>query len=173
MQSSNEMNLLELIRDAFSRRHMPRVLTSSAELSEDEYDEVMHFQGKDWSAITREEVETHYEVIFWFSPEAFCYYLPGIMSAGVRDSDTSLLAYRSLIGMLDRSPDPTNWDDFFLERWPLLSPPECEAVEKWIHWLASKEDINIFANIVSRALVTVELLKSGITAIKTVRSEKK
>lgn len=52
--------------------------------------------------------------IFWLAPEAFCYYLPGIFSAGIKENKPWLVVNQSLVDMLDRSPDPDAWDDFFL-----------------------------------------------------------
>jgi len=170
MRESNEINMLELIREVFANRPMPDVLVSSKQLSEDERKEVMSFQGKHWSAVTCEQLELCHEVVFWFSAKAFCYYLPGILSAGIKENRPDLLVYHSIIEMLDRSLDPTHWDDFFLERWPLLTPKECEAVQEWVLWLASLDSTAYYDNTFSRALETLDLLKHGVTAIKSKRT---
>jgi len=44
-------------------------------------------------------------------------------------------AYDSLIGLLDHSPEPDFWDDFFLPRCKLLTTAEIEAVAAWVCWL--------------------------------------
>ncbi|TDI64142.1 MAG: hypothetical protein E2O90_10420 [Alphaproteobacteria bacterium] len=44
-------------------------------------------------------------------------------------------AYDSLIGLLDRSPEPDYWDDLFLPRCKLLTTAEIEAVAAWVRCL--------------------------------------
>jgi len=61
--------------------------------------------------------------------------------------------------MLDRSPDPATWDDFFVPRWTQLTPAECEATQAWILWLSSFGESSYFENSLDRAFDTLELLK--------------
>ncbi len=150
---------MELIREAFATRVMPDVLFSSVQLTEDEIEEVLSFQGKHWSTVTCDQLEAYSYAIYWFSPEAFCYYLPGILSAGIKEKKSDLLVYDSIIRKLDRSPEPAYWDDFFLTRWPLLSAKECEAVQEWVLWLAPLESPACYENTFSRAFETLDLLK--------------
>lgn len=158
--------MLELIRKAFANRQMPGLLISSEQLSENERKEVLFFQGKHWSDVTCDQLEASHDVVFWFSSEAFCYYLPGILSAGIKEKKPDLLVYYSIIEMLDRSPNPRYWDSFFLERWPRLTAKECEVVQEWVLWLASINDSTYHDKTYSRALETLDFLKQGVTAIK-------
>ena len=91
---------------------MPTLFLGSEQLAAHEVDDVMSFWGKPWSHVTGLQLEKHFEAIFWFTPEAFCYYLPGILSAGIQENKPGLIVNQSLVNMLDRSPDPTSWDDF-------------------------------------------------------------
>jgi hypothetical protein len=61
---------------------------------------------------------------------------------------------------LDRSNTPSSWDDFFLERWPTLTPEECEATQRWLLWLADFDPPPIADASLSRAFDTVNLLAS-------------
>jgi hypothetical protein len=61
--------------------------------------------------------------------------------------------------MLDRSPDPNSWDEFFIARWPLLTARECEATQAWILWLSSFDDGSYSEIALARAFDTLELLK--------------
>jgi hypothetical protein len=97
----------------------------------------MSFDGMHWRDVAFDQVEKNADAVFWFSPEAFCYYLPGLLAAGLKENRTDSNAYDALIGMLDRSPEPDHWDDFFAPRWPLLSDAEIEAVRAWVRWLES------------------------------------
>jgi hypothetical protein len=89
----------------------------------------------------------------------FGYYLPGILSAGLRDNRTDFNAYDSLIGMLDRSPEPAHWDDFFLPRWTRLTAREIEAVAAWVRWLQAMEPDAYRFNTYERVHETLGLLR--------------
>lgn len=161
MYEINAMNTIDVIREAFRGRVMPAVMVSSLEVSPEEYREVMILDKRHWSSITCEELDHHHEIVFWLSPMAFCYFLPGIMSAGIKEGRPDLLVNYSIIGMLDRTPEPDYWDSFFVERWPLLSMEECEAVQEWVFWLSSFKDLSFYENSFERALDTLDCLKKA------------
>lgn len=71
-------------------------------------------------------------------------------------------AYDSLIGCLDRSPEPDYWDDFFLPRWPPLSAEEIDAVAAWVRWLAIVQPNQVYGNVYERAHDTLNLLKTKV-----------
>jgi len=138
---------------------MPTLFLLSDQMAAHELRDVMSFWGEPWSRVTGAQLEEHFEAIYWFTPEAFCYYLPGIFSAGIRENKPWLMVNLSLVTMLDRSPDPDSWDDFFSARWPLLTPQECEATQAWILWLMSFEDGSFSESSLGRAFDTLELLR--------------
>jgi hypothetical protein len=70
-----------------------------------------------------DQVWDNSDAVFWFAPEAICYYLPGLPPASLREDRLDANACDALIGMLDRSPEPACWGDFFAPRWTLLSLP--------------------------------------------------
>ena len=150
---------LDLINDAFANRAPPSVLTDSKQLSDSEYAEAMSFQGLSWQDLTFAQVEQCPDAVFWFAPEAFCYYLPGILAAGLKENRWDSNAYGSLIGFLDRSPEPDYWDDFFLPRWTLLSVEEIEAVAAWARWLAIVQPDETHGNTYDRVQDTLTLLE--------------
>jgi hypothetical protein len=150
---------LAQIAAAFAGRAPPAVLTDSMQLTDAEYEEVMAFDGLHWQDVTFEQVQRCPDAVFWFSPEAFCYYLPGILAAGLRESSCDSNAYDSIIGMLDRSPEPEFWDDFFAPRWPLLATHEIDAVAAWLEWLKIVQPDELFPNTYDRAEETLILLR--------------
>lgn len=150
---------LALIETAFADRPQPAVMTTSRQLSDIEYEEVMSFQGMTWQDIVFDQVDRNADAVFWFSPEAFCYYLPGFLAAGLRESRWDSNAYDALIGMLDRSSEPEYWDDFFVPRWPLLSIQEIDAVRSWACWLAAVLPDAFHTNTFERVDDTLTLLQ--------------
>jgi hypothetical protein len=109
MKSQAAANL-GLIERAFADRSAPSAMTDSVQLSDAEYAEVMSFRGLRWQDVTFEHVQQYSDAVFWFSPTAFCYYLPGLLAPGLREM-----------------------------RWPLLSADEIEAVASWVRWLETVE----------------------------------
>lgn len=159
---SQAASALDLISNAFSNRAPPLLLTDSMQLTDHEYAEVISFQGLSWQNVTFAQVERYPDVVFWFSPEAFCYYLPGILVAGLRENRWDTNAYDSLIDCLDRSPEPDYWDDFFLPRWPSLSAEEIDAVAAWVRWMTIVQPDDIHGNVYERVQDTLTLLKDVI-----------
>lgn len=150
---------LHLIERAFDQRPPPLIMTESVQLSDAEYEEVMSFEGLRWQDIQFDQVENDADAVFWFSPEAFCYYLPGFLAAGLRANRCDTNAYDSLIGMLDRSPEPDYWDDFFRPRWTLLTVGELDAVKIWMSWFKTMEPESFQGNIFERVQDTLTMLQ--------------
>ena len=144
---------------AFAGREMPPTLTDSLQLSDSEYAEVMSFRGLRWENVTFEQVRQCPDVVFWFSPEAFGYYLPGILAAGLTEARCDSNAYDSIIGMLDRSPEPDYWDDFFVPRWTRFSVDEIDGVAAWLDWLQAVQPDEAFSDTYRRAQDTLALLR--------------
>jgi hypothetical protein len=133
-------------------------------LSDSEYEEVMSFEGLKWQDVTLTLVEDAPGAVFWFSPEAFCYYLPGVLSAGLRSGRSDLLYFDSLIGCLDHSPEPAYWDDFFYPRFTLLSPEEIDAVSAWALWMELIEPDGYHEFTYLRVQGTLDLLRQRATS---------
>jgi len=160
------MDLLSLIDAAFSDRKKP-VITTQLDAPVDEmYADALAFQKKLWHEVTCAELEKYTDAPYAFNPEAFCYFLPGIYSASVRENRPDLLVIDSIIGMLDLG-DPVTWDEFFCERWPTLTMKEYEATQHWLMWVAnskSEHDSDVphprAHNPVSRAFDTINNLMS-------------
>jgi hypothetical protein len=150
---------LQQIEAAFAGRPAPTGMSDSKQLSDAEYDEVMSFEGMPWRDVTFDHVQRCSDAVFWFAPEAFCYYLPGLLAAGLRADRRDANAFDALIGMLDRSPEPAWWDDFFAPRWTLLSGPELDAVAAWVTWFEAAEPDAFHEGSYERARATLRLLQ--------------
>ena len=107
----------------------------------------------------------HADAVFGFTAEAFCYFFPGIFIAGISESRPDLLINASLIQMLDRSNVRSSWDEFFAARWATLTPPECEAAQQWILWLADALPPGTFEGVLTRALQTLDIIKRQGAAV--------
>lgn len=133
------MKLLTQIYDAFSQRLSPTAVVPPNHPTTHEYSEALHFHGRDWRTITCDEWERYSDAIYAFLPSAFCYFLPGMLSAEINENRGGILITSALLNMLDRSPNEDTWDAFFVERWTLLTTLESRAVQQWILWLVDQQ----------------------------------
>lgn len=154
------MTIIKYIQNAFAERSSYKVISLSEQLSAEEKQEVNFFENQNRYNLTGDILEEHFEAISWFSPEAFCFFLPGILTTGIREH-TDLLMYDSIIFTLDRSPNIDFWDEFFIKRWTLLTNNECDAVQRWLLWLLDNSTA-YDAITLDRAFETLELLKSQL-----------
>jgi hypothetical protein len=158
---------LKFIDEAFSARKRPEHVRDTTRPPDDIYADADAFAGMDWRDVTCAVLDKHYDAIYGFTPTAFCYFLPGIFSAGIRQSRPEMLVNQGLIMTLDRGNAPASWDEFFSARWPKLSPQECEATQRWILWLDEFDPPPIADAALSRAYDTMGLLahQTGATPI--------
>lgn len=153
------MKIIAFIEQAFSARRQPEIVVIPNYPETDEYLDALQFRAKTWQSLCAEDWDKYPAAVYGFSPEAFCYFLPSILSIGIREQCPYLLVNYSLIEMLDKSPEPSLWDQFFIDRWPNLTQKECEAIQKWILWLTTSD---IFSDdTCTRAYETLELLIQG------------
>ena len=143
MSIINELALLGNIESAFGTRKKPDKLLSGT-MSADEIGEVSYIAEKTWRELSSNIWEDNFEAIYWLSPNAFCYYLPGILYTSINEHNPDLLVINSIINMLNRSTDSSNWDEFFSNRWLLLKDAEIDVVSEWIVWLS---DSGVFDDI--------------------------
>ncbi len=158
MSKHDEVVLAETIRQVFAYREPPTILSTSSQLSQTESLNLAIFAGFEWDKVDGDMWEKYFDLISLLSPEAFCYYLPGICNASLREHRPDLIVVSAVIGMLDRSPSPEWWDDFFLQRWPQLTAQECRAIQEWVWWLTSLPGTSYEEESLMRALHTLELL---------------
>ena len=151
------MSVLDELKRAFRERSEPAKLWSPEHVPED-VKEVESFSGLDWSDMTTVHLDQNHSAIYFFSPEAFAYFLPRILAAGVAEDRADLLAFDAIVGSLDRSPRADYWDDGFRHQWMRLSSEECRAVQLWLLWMQEREAANHDENAFDRAFDTLTLL---------------
>lgn len=149
--------LLRRLETAFGARVEPERLWSSDHVPED-VSEVQSFRNLDWSTLSVDHLARNHSALYFFSPEAFRFFLPRVLASGLREGRTDILAYDSIVGSLDRSPRTDYWDDGFRERWEPLSAVECSAVQEWLLWLQREDGESYPENAFDRAFDTLTSL---------------
>lgn len=148
------------IEVAFGWRVRPGSCVVSNAPRTDEYEDAGAFDDIEWKDVSDKMLNKHPAAIYGFSPEAFAYYLPGIMASAVRDNAPDSRAVDGVVAMLDRSNQAGTWDDWFVARWSLFSVDELVVVSDWLLWLASSGDAGFTDSQLTRALDTVDMLRA-------------
>lgn len=159
MPAIDEVKVRSLVHEAFESRSRPVLASDSRELTPDEKASVEQIFRLNWQDVTVSDWETHPDVISFLAPEAFCYYLPGLLDASVREQQPHMIAVLTVLFMLDRTPDEELWDNYFSKRWTRLTIHELTAVEAWVEWLSLIENLAVDELGLIRALVNLDLLK--------------
>lgn len=127
------MTFPEKIERAFAGRQKPAQMIGEDVVQIDsDVEEALWFRERDWHDITWQDWEGHSCAIFFFSPEAFAYYLPSVLLLSTENRTDSLLAADSLIGLLDRSPDADGWTENFATPFLELHTEELEVLKEWL-----------------------------------------
>jgi hypothetical protein len=160
MQGFNVIDLKKLFENAFGWRHKPAnifglnyifdknsdyplgilikgnlypVILSDGTCIDPLYEDTRYFKNHDWRKITADEIYIYSDVITGTNPEAFCYFLPGILYAVYRENRIDCNAIDSLICGLEDSRAERNSESFCYERWSLLTTAELSAVKEWLN----------------------------------------
>ena len=128
------MSLDQEILRAFSSRECPAIFYTSTELTKAEISAVLELKQMHPGSYPIGFLQENYDVVFWLSPQAFCYCLPGFMVASLREEGNLLIA-DAIIGMLDRSSLQDCWENFFCDRWLLLEKDELIVIQRWLIWI--------------------------------------
>ena len=150
------MTLRQNIELAFADRVRPGLVISKPFPETPEEKDAFAFQGVDWKAVTWEHWDKYPDAAYAFSPEAFKYYLPSILSTSIAHPEMWMQAADAILGVLDRSPDSANWDEFLLTRLFGLREAEYEVISQWV---AAMKLTTSYAEIdFDRAYASVEIL---------------
>ncbi|WP_183442760.1 hypothetical protein [Pseudoduganella violacea] len=148
----------EIIERAFGGWVRPNeMIDVPAPLSGD-HEDALSFARRDWRDITREDWEKHSGAITAFSPAAFRYFLGSVMCLSAQRPDQWFWPADTVLGMLDRSPLPEYWSEFFSERFMGFSEAEYEALSEWILLLSNYQS-EAWNDACDRAFDTIQLLK--------------
>jgi hypothetical protein len=121
-----------------------------------EQQDALWFAGRDWRDVHWQDWQKRPDAFYAFLPNAFGYYLPSILLSTL-DAPGQLQVEEALLGILDRSPEVYNWDEFTTTRLLGLASEEHEVLKSWI---LSKSGLPHVQNEdrLTRAYETAELL---------------
>lgn len=151
------MSALDKIERAFSRRSMPTNFVQVKEPITPEQKDALRLAGRDWHDLTWDDWSRNPDAIYAFTPEAFTYYLPSVLSVTAINRDRWLSVADALLQMLDRSPEVYQWDLFMTKRLLGLQPEEYEVIKEWL--LSLSGCCFVSEDALVRSFETVDLLE--------------
>jgi hypothetical protein len=98
----------------------------------EELEDTEPFRGKAWDEIGHPTLLRHQYALFWFTPEAFHYFLPAFLCAAL-DNPGSL--YTTTILQFLSPTDDKTLATFAKERWSLLTDAQIQALDEWLSYL--------------------------------------
>lgn len=140
------MDLINIFEAAFGWRKrpvnvLPKGVLAEWAIDDSHYGDAYYFKDHDWKNITADEIYIYSDIITGTNPEAFCYFLPGILYAVYRENRIDCNAIDSLLYGLENSRTMREIRPFSYERWSLLNLDELAAVKEWLIWYRSKRSI--------------------------------
>lgn len=149
----------EQIRLCFKHRDKPMIIVGSTFGDSLEID-ARYFENLNWEQVTTADWQGYSDAFCGMTAEAFCYFLPSILSLSLNGLSDAPMVADYLADLLDTSGDPDLWDGFFLERFQLLVPDELIVLENWVRLQIIKAgDDQYDLSRLERALSTVETLR--------------
>jgi len=149
MNESTVLELIAQIRRAFSDGFSFKT-PSKGRLTTSRYDEGIHdfFTGREWSSLSPVEVRKYVAALSFFTPEAFCYYLPAFMLAELLDAETADVAGQFVVYAFAK-PQP-NYLVSYDARIALFTQVQKQAVLAFLDYMQEKygglEDAVIYAS---------------------------
>ena len=122
------------LRAAFAEVPRPSNARFTETTSGEEYEEASAFFGQTPEQVGHAQLVQYREVLFWFTPEAFHYFLPAFLREAVARDDPDAL-YVDMIVRLLMEPD----DAFARARWKRLSDLQNRALHAWLAWLRDQQ----------------------------------
>jgi len=120
-----------LIRQSFAGSIQPDEDDVCASTDEEALEDCGLFIGQEWENIDSDAIVDHQDALFWFSPEAFHYYLPAFMKAGLKEPDAGYILNILLMLRPDTEPSAAT---FARERWLLFNEMQIASLKAWLIW---------------------------------------
>lgn len=132
------MNILCDIKRGFPEKGIPDSVVDLFANPTTEREDALSFSGLSWHEVSAENWEKNPDSIFFFTPEAFKYYLPSLLYVSAKHPDLWLRAADAFIGLLDISLDSIESNEFLLARLGLLSGNQKRIVVDWMLFFSNK-----------------------------------
>lgn len=90
------------------------------------------FRGQSPTTLRRDVIEHHFDSLPMLSPDAFHYFIPAYMRYAIDHPDSNVARFA------EYSLAPTDYDDFWRERFLLFTPSQKDAVIAFLEFLKTQ-----------------------------------
>jgi len=105
------------------------------------------FSEKRWNEVDCSLFTEAFEVPFWFSPAAFHYFFPSIISCSLRNPSAVELCVDSALASISFGSD-TKHNSWSSLRLSFFAQPQQEVLLSWIAWLAESPKFDIHEDVI-------------------------
>jgi len=120
------------IEKAFGWRSCPNEVTASDRFQDEADEETKSFRGLLWDEVPSELFDIYAGCFSYFTVEAFCYYLAGVLRVVIENKTHTTNSSDGLLIILELNPYEELWSERFLETWGILRYQELTLVKLWI-----------------------------------------
>jgi hypothetical protein len=147
-------DLNEAIATAFADVTRPKDEDYTTSPRGDEaYEESQQFWGRDWRTLEPDFLATYRDVLFWFTPQAFHYYLPAFLTIPVATDDETPIYVVTILQLLRAIAKPS----FCRERWRMLDDGQVAVLHDWLRWLLTKAPPSgVFHDEITEAIAVIQ-----------------
>lgn len=128
-------DIKRIIEQAFAEVIRPPSDKLIAFQGDEEKEDTEFFKDRLWQEVDPSILSRHHYALYWFTPEAFHYYLPTFLFAGLTEPSS---VYVITIFFLLKPTNDETLAKFRKERWKLLSEAQIQVLEKWLLYLHSQ-----------------------------------
>jgi hypothetical protein len=121
-----------MIDQAFADVPMPSAKDFCASFGPEAAEDTEPFVGKKWQDLDPDFIDRYQGALFWFTPEAFHYYLPAFLKAGL--ARPKAVHVVTILQLLQPTSAETRFE-FRKQRWKRLSEPQILALADWLRQL--------------------------------------
>ena len=123
------LSIQDQVARAFQKTPKPGSDELTRSRGDEELEDTAQFRDLDWNSIEHDVIEKHYYALFWFTEQAFHYYLPAFLLAAIETPRSTFVI--TLVLLLKPNKDKTK-EVFRRERWSMLNATQVEALETWL-----------------------------------------
>ncbi len=145
-------DLEKKIQEAFAEVPQPPEDDLCASFGDEALEDTEPFKGKEWQELRDVELLDEFQyALFWFTPEAFRYYLPAFLLGGFQKPNAVFVL--TILQLLWPGDDEES-AVFRKQRWGLLSEEQRAALQEWLSWLLANHTTreSVFESEVKEAL---------------------
>jgi hypothetical protein len=157
----NKFDLINALHLWGSNTIKPRVIFEDTPSGDDEIEAKNYFSQTTWRDIEPQELQKYWNTATLLTPQAFRYFLPGIIIKSIQENVFNLF-YDITLSPLDTGYGKKYLSERTISLWVILSDIQINLVIEWVFWLSNQSWFNFLnEDSILRIAKTLEEFKSN------------